>query len=546
MDKVTVISADSGDAWVIQDLLRVYYPKITPVKTKQNSGELPQYSVRTMKNVIEGQEKIKKTVSENRQVSFLINNNQSIAYSVDDNHDRKIKEILFYIEKKDFPEEVKVTLLVEGHVYCQVERLQEEIFREEKVHRLRRLLRLALHKVIVKALPIEPSPWGILTRVRPTKIVHRFLDEGLTEERILTHLTRDFAISSERARLLTRVAVLQHPLLPNKREARKLMSLYIGIPFCPTRCHYCSFPAYPLDKWGQKLTDYLLGLCREIKVVGESLREAEIIVQTVYLGGGTPTILSAAQLDRLLKTVEDTFQFVADKEITVEGGRPETITFEKLRILQKHGVTRLSINPQTMCEETLVSIGRKHTVQEVLNAYQLTREVGIPVINMDLIVGLPGENSAILRKTIEEVLKLAPENITLHALAMKRAAYYRQEKIDLSVPTEGQAMMDLAHHCLQAAGFFPYYLYRQKESFAHGENVGYTVLGKPCLYNIQMMEERQSILGFGVGSGSKLVRTEDWTLENIYNPKDLSFYLERLEEIITKKIYRLKEVILRC
>lgn len=369
---------------------------------------------------------------------------------------------------------------------------------------------------------------GILTGVRPTKIVHRFLDEGLSEERIITHLTRDYAISPDRALLLTRVAVLQHPLLLKRSQAKKLISIYIGIPFCPTRCHYCSFPSFSLEKWGKRLDDYLLGLCREIAVVGQSLREAGITVQTVYLGGGTPTILSEAQLGRLLRTVDDTFQFVPEREVTVEGGRPDTITREKLHVLRDYRVTRLSINPQTMWEDTLVSIGRKHTVREVLEAYQLTREVGIPVVNMDLIVGLPGENCAVLQRTIAEVLKLGPENITLHALAMKRAAYYRQEKIDLPVPTEGQAMMDLAHHCLQTAGFSPYYLYRQKESFAHGENVGYTVEGKACLYNIQMMEERQTILGFGVGSASKLVRTEDWTLENIYNPKDSNFLFRAL------------------
>jgi oxygen-independent coproporphyrinogen-3 oxidase len=520
MIKATVFSSVPDDVRVIKDSLRIYFPKIKLLKSW---------------------EKVEDKILTKGQESFMMSKDSLAVFTEEECVEKK--EILLDVDKKDFSEEVKVTLHLEGQIYSQVERLSEETFKEEHTNRERRLLRLALHKVLKRSLLVEPSPWGILTGVRPTKIVHRLLDEGLSAERIMLHLTRDFALSFKRARLLLQVATFQHPFLPDKQYTPGSVSLYIGIPFCPTRCHYCSFPSFSLQKWGNLLKDYLQGLSQEIKAVGALLRDKGVKVQNVYLGGGTPTILSEIQLEVLLKTIEDSFQFIKDRELTVEGGRPDTLTREKLQVLKEHQVTRLSINPQTMSEETLVAIGRQHTVQEILDAYDLAREIGFPVINMDVIVGLPGENSFILQETLAEVLKLRPENITLHALAMKRAAYYRQEKINLPLPTEGQEMMDLAHNCLQEAGYFPYYLYRQKDIFAQGENVGYSVPGKACLYNIQMMEERQTILGFGVGSSSKLVNVVDWSLENIYNPKDIVFYLERLEQIIQQKVDKLLSVL---
>jgi oxygen-independent coproporphyrinogen-3 oxidase len=516
MIKVTALTPTPDDVRVIRDLLRIYFPQI---------------------KLLNSWEKVEGKAITNGQESFMMSRDSFVAFTEEDMPQKKI---LLVVEKKDFPQEVKVTLNLEGQVYSQVERVAAETFGEKYMNRERRLLRLALHKVLKQSWLVDSSPWGILTGVRPLKIVHRLLDEGLSEERIILHLTRDFAVSVARARLLFQVATFQHPFLPDKQEIPRLISLYIGIPFCPTRCHYCSFPSFSLKKWGHLLEDYLQGLLREIKTLGLVLKEKRVKVQNVYLGGGTPTILSERQLEVLLEMLEDSFPFIQERELTVEGGRPDTLTREKLQILKEHQVTRLSINPQTMHEKTLVAIGRQHTVQAILEAYGLAREIGFPVINMDLIVGLPGEDSFILRKTLTEVLKLKPENITLHALAMKRAAYYRQEKINLPLPAEGQVMMDLAHDCLQDAGYFPYYLYRQKDIFAHGENVGYSVSGKACLYNIQMMEERQTILGFGVGSSSKFVNVTDWFLENIYNPKDIIFYLERLDEILQRKVDKLQ------
>lgn len=503
--KVKVISADPDDIRVILDLMRVYFPDLNYTNQEKDSASSGNYSFTT--------------------------------------DEAKDADITLKIEKNESPLEVKVILDIAGKEYVQREGVQAERFAEENTNQKRRLLRLALHRLMARVFCIKPSPWGILTGVRPTKIVHRFIDEGLPKERCILHLTRDYGINAERANLLWHVASFQHPILLNKEDVPKLVSLYIGIPFCPTRCHYCSFPAFSLKQWGHMLEAYLVGLEREIKTVGAYLSEKGVRVQTVYIGGGTPTILSETQMESLLKSLTKIFRFVEGRELTVEGGRPDTLTREKMQVLKEYGVNRLSINPQSMREETLVAIGRKHSVQEIISAYELAREVGIPIINMDLIIGLPGENCSVLEKTLQEVLKLGPENITLHALAMKRAAYYRQEKIVLPLPSEGQAMMDLAHEILQDAGYFPYYLYRQREIFAHGENVGYSLPGKACLYNIQMMEERQTILGFGVGSGSKFVHKEDWTLENIYNPKDIIFYLERLDKIIEKKVDKLQSIL---
>ena len=503
MTIIRVVSADlEEDIRVISDLMRLYFPGLS---IRKDSNEL------------------------------YINEEQN-------EEQNEIKEGTLYVETKDDPLEVKVNLNLAGQAYSQTEGLQDETFIEEKKNRVRRLLRLALHKLLERVLSEDLSPWGILTGVRPTKIVHRFFDEGLTKERIMHHLTRDYGISPERASLLWKVANFQHPILPKKQDTAKLVSLYIGIPFCPTRCYYCSFPSFSLKQWGYLLDDYLSGLGRELKTVGKLLVDRQVKVQTVYIGGGTPTILSEAQLATLLEIITASFRFVENRELTVEGGRPDTLNGQKLQVLKDYAVTRLSINPQTMQDETLVAIGRKHSVQEIIDAYELAREIGIPIINMDLIIGLPGEDCTILGNTLAEVLKLGPENITLHALALKRAAYYRQEKINLPLPAEGQAMMDLAHNYLREAGYFPYYLYRQRDIFAHGENVGYSIADKACLYNIQMIEERQTILGFGVGSGSKIVNKADWTLENIYNPKDIIFYLQRLEKIIEKKVDKLQAI----
>lgn len=444
----------------------------------------------------------------------------------------------------------KITFLINEQEYVEIITWPISSFFEDEKNKVRRLLRLGVKNVISRFFTKKPqygrtSPWGILTGVRPTKIVHRFLAQGFSPKEVEEFLIRDFGLAVEKAQLLCAITQYQQEYLLKPQEALKTYSVYMSIPFCPTRCTYCSFPAFSLKQMGHLLDDYLQGLLGETIEIGAILKKLGVMIDTFYLGGGTPTILTAKELDVLLTKTRQALPFSELKEFTVEGGRPDTLSSEKLEVLLAHGVNRLSINPQTFREETLKVIGRKHTLEDILTMYHLARGMGFKVLNMDLIIGLPGENLAILQNTLEKIMELRPENITLHAFAVKRAALYRQQKQNLPDEKEGQEMMNLAHSLLKAAGYIPYYLYRQKEIFAQGENVGYCLAGLPCVYNIRMIEERQTILGLGVGSGSKFVNIKDWSLENIYNPKDIHYYLQRLPEIIERKVDKLKSIVIQ-
>jgi len=455
-------------------------------------------------------------------------------------------------------EAVSVRLLYRGREYSRTERPREPLFQEEPVNRHRRLLRLAVYRAVATALAAcggreKLSPWGVLTGVRPAKIVHRLFEAGYGEERVNDHLLEDYGISPEKARLAIDVVKEQRAYFAEGSSTEpaheKNVDVYIGIPFCPTRCHYCSFPSYALDRYGHMTDRYLAALGFELAGVGETMKRLGLVVRTLYIGGGTPTSLTDLQLETLLSGVETALPLAEKREVTVEGGRPDTLDQEKLLVLKNHGVSRISINPQTMNDLTLAAIGRQHSAAEIIEKYQMARRIGFAVVNMDLIIGLPGEDSETLKETLAAVLALRPENITLHALAMKRAAYYRQEKVALpkrdegGLCSEGGRMMSLAHESLRQHGYRPYYLYRQKEIFAHCENVGYALPGSFCRYNIEMMEERQTILGFGVGAGSKFLQRDGRSLENTYNPKDLGVYLNRLEEIIGTKVDKLTAII---
>ncbi|MDX9870986.1 MAG: coproporphyrinogen dehydrogenase HemZ [Clostridia bacterium] len=448
---------------------------------------------------------------------------------------------------------LRVRLRIAQHDYQHMESTLKNNFPEQETNRNRRLLRLAVYRVLSKyfagmnsAEAQEDSrglsPWGVLTGVRPVKIVHRLLDLGFPREKVSRILLNEYGLRPDKAELVCRTAEYQRPYLLTAEEAARRIGIYISIPFCPTRCHYCSFPSLPLSRWGHLLEAYLEALQKEIRAVGESIKDSALTVGSVYLGGGTPTLLTAAQLDRLLKTTAAAFRYGTDCEVTVEGGRPDTLDFNNLQVIRNNQAKRLSINPQTMCERTLYTIGRRHTVAQIKESRHMAKRMGIPTINMDLIVGLPGEDISDLALTLTETLALRPENITLHALALKRAAIYRQENIVVRSAgwSKGQAMMAFAQKAVEKAGYLPYYLYRQKDIFAHGENVGYTLEGHVCRYNIEMMEEKQTIIGCGVGAGSKIINPRQEGIENIYNPKDLLMYLDRLDDLILKKIDKLK------
>ena len=312
-------------------------------------------------------------------------------------------------------------------------------------------------------------------------------------------------------------------------------SLYVGIPFCPTTCLYCSFPSFNLAVWKDRVDDYLNALEKEMKAASELMRGR--VLDTVYIGGGTPTTLDPGQLERLFSMLEKYFPMEDIQEFTIEAGRPDSITMDKLRVIRAHRVTRISVNPQTMKEETLRLIGRRHTVQQVRDAFALCREAGFGNINMDIILGLPEETEEDVRKTLQEIEKLCPDSLTVHSLALKRGSRMQKyiEEKGFSSINNTDGCMEIAAQSAARMGMDPYYLYRQKNISGNLENVGYARPGKAGIYNILIMEEKQSILALGAGSISKAV-FPGGRIERSDNCKDVETYLENVDEMIERKV----------
>ncbi len=405
--------------------------------------------------------------------------------------------------------------------------------------------------------------WGMLTGVRPTKLVMQKVENGKSAEEIIEFLEKEYSVSSKKAKLAVEIA---------EREKRQMeclhtpngFSLYVGIPFCPSICSYCSFSSSPAEQWKDQMDAYLDALCKEIEATAKMSRGK--ILDTVYIGGGTPTTLSAEQLDRLLSCIEENFRLETVQEYTVEAGRPDSITKEKLEVIRKYPVTRISVNPQTMQQKTLDLVGRKHTVEDVKTIFHLARKLGFENINMDLIAGLPGENAADMQDTLRQIEELGPDSLTIHSLAIKRAAKMGQDaktKLRMSenaekgmkmqdnlqnVETEslcgeiGQMVEDGAAVAARM-GLLPYYLYRQKNIAGNFENVGYAKVDKAGIYNILIMEEKQTILACGAGAGTKIVLPEKIRLDNgkmtnlirIENVKNIMEYIDRIDEMIERK-----------
>jgi oxygen-independent coproporphyrinogen-3 oxidase len=311
-------------------------------------------------------------------------------------------------------------------------------------------------------------------------------------------------------------------------------SLYIGIPFCPTTCLYCSFTSFPIGVWRDRISDYLTALEKEIDYTAEAFHEKKL--DTIYIGGGTPSSLSATQLDRLLTKIKNTLDFTYVKEFTVEAGRADSITMDKLQVLYKHGVTRISVNPQTMKQKTLDFIGRRHTVEQVIDAFHMAREAGFDNINMDIILGLPGETAGDVKDTITAIKALSPDALTVHSLAVKRASRLRSwiEENGLSTINNTEEMMQIAAQGAADLGLLPYYLYRQKNMSGNFENVGYAKEGKFGIYNILINEEKQTIVALGAGSITKRVDA-DGRIERCDNVKEVAMYIDQIDEMIERK-----------
>ena len=393
---------------------------------------------------------------------------------------------------------------------------------------LKQLLYSMLSKVTGQLLP-----WGTLTGIRPTKIAMQLLEEGKTEDEIRSFMRDTYLASEEKTELSIDIAKREQEILADIHYEDGY-SLYIGIPFCPTTCLYCSFTSFPICAWKKRVGDYLTAVEKEMEFVKESCKDK--ILDSVYIGGGTPTTLEAEELERLLSKVRESFDFTNVKEFTVEAGRADSITEAKLQVLKKYGVTRISVNPQTMKDETLKIIGRRHTVDQVIEAYQMARSIGFDNINMDLILGLPGEDEQDVANTMERIKELDPDSITVHSLAIKRASRLAQwiQENGISTLNNTDRTMDIAAAGAKAMGMDPYYLYRQKNMSGNFENVGYAKPGKAGIYNILIMEEKESIMALGAGTISKVVYG-DGRIERCDNVKDVALYIEKIDEMIDRK-----------
>ena len=377
-------------------------------------------------------------------------------------------------------------------------------------------------------------PWGKMTGVRPVRLVHDKRAAGWTEEEIDDFFLKRFDCSPEKYGMAKAIADLQEPIL-KAGSAPKTYSLYIGIPFCPSRCSYCSFVSCNLDRDRKLVQPYVDCLCKEVEAIRDEADKAGLKLCSIYIGGGTPTSLSAAQLRQLMGTVRDCFDLSAIVEYTVEAGRPDCTDAEKLAVIREYGATRISINPQTFSDEVLAGIGRKHSAQDILDCYAEARKAGHDDINMDLIAGLPLDTVEGFRRSLDQVVAMAPENVTVHTLALKKGSRIMAEGGGLPSPGEVSAMLDYAWETLRGAGYTPYYLYRQKYMSGGFENVGWCRPGGESLYNICMMEELHTILSLGAGGVTKLIDPGAGSLVRLSNPKYPKEYIDHIDAIVAQK-----------
>lgn len=387
--------------------------------------------------------------------------------------------------------------------------------------------------------------WGILTGIRPTKLYHKYLQDGYSAEQAKQLMQERHRVSEKKTDLISEIADVQLRSLPDLYDLKKEVSIYIGIPFCPTKCAYCTFPAYAIHRKNGRVENFLDGLHEEMREIGSWLKERDIRITTIYFGGGTPTSIEAEEMDALYKTMAESFPYMEEvREVTVEAGRPDTITIPKLDVLKKWNIDRISVNPQSYTDETLKAIGRHHSVQETIDKYWLSRQQGMRNINMDLIIGLPNEGLDEFEHSLAETEKMQPESLTIHTLSFKRASEMTKNKEKYRVADRATVskMMKRGEQWAEHNGYIPYYLYRQKNILGNLENVGYAKPGEESLYNILIMEEAQTIIGLGCGASSKFIDAETGRLTQFHNPKEPGAYILGFEDAIERKIAYLEEI----
>ena len=402
---------------------------------------------------------------------------------------------------------------------------------DETVSDRRQILQQSYYKAALPFLKKAPA-WGALSGVRPTKLTTRCLKAGLSDEETIRHMENTYFVTPQRAKLSLDCS--KATVEAASRLSKDDVSLYVGIPFCPTRCAYCSFVSRTIGKRTELMEPYLEALHKELRRTGELMATSGKTVRTIYIGGGTPTTLTSAQMEALLTCIRESFDLSRCIEFTVEGGRPDTLDQEKLHVIAHGGADRMSINPQTMIDSVLRACGRRHSAADVETAYRQAVEAGYDAINMDLIAGLPTDDFDGFKHSLDTVIGLDPANITVHTLAIKKGADLYEKREGLSPDAEVARMVDYAEETLRAAGYEPYYLYRQKYMSGSFENVGWCKPSTACLYNIYMMEELHTIISVG-GGGMNKVNLPDGTLKRFHNPKFPEQYIDMIEDVLRQK-----------
>lgn len=403
----------------------------------------------------------------------------------------------------------------------------------EKRKAFKKLIKHLIYSIELNKNTSTKQPWGILTGIRPTKVVFNLREKlGMDTEKIKEILKKDYKISEEKILLMLEIEQKENAIL--RRNEKEDVSVYLGIPFCPTKCLYCSFTSFSIEKWQHRVGNYLEALKKELFFVQTEMIKGRRL-RSIYIGGGTPTSINSSQLEQLMKEITATCNLDSILEWTVEAGRPDTITREKLEILKAYGVDRISINPQTMHQKTLNLIGRNHTVEDIYRSFEDARRAGFRTINMDIIVGLPGETVDDVNETMKQIQKISPENLTVHTMAIKKGSELigNASKYTLEKAESIEEMIRITSEGARLIGLEPYYLYRQKHMVGNFENVGYARPSHECIYNVEIIEEKQTILAVGAGATTKMIKGTK--LERIENVKDVSQYISRVDEMIMRK-----------
>ncbi|MDE6035905.1 MAG: coproporphyrinogen dehydrogenase HemZ [Ruminococcus sp.] len=398
------------------------------------------------------------------------------------------------------------------------------------------LCRLIYH--ILKDVTGISTPWGMMTGIRPVKKVTELMERGAEFSEIREILTEKYELSPEKLKLAYDTAVNQMPILENINH--KAVSLYISIPFCPSRCSYCSFVSHSIESAGKLIPDYVRCLCRELEIIGYMIKENNTPVDTVYFGGGTPAAIPAQDIRTIMECVQKNFDLDNIREYSFEAGRPDTITEEKLHIIKSLGADRISINPQTLNNDVLQAIGRRHTAEDTLIAYELARKAGFRNINTDLIAGLPEDTPESFRNTLDRIVDISPESITIHTLTLKRSSNLFAQGLE-NITNPAQEMVDYSIQKLMTSDYQPYYMYRQKNTVGNLENIGYAKKGYESYYNIYIMDETQTIIGAGGGASTKLVYPDNKKITRIHNYKYPYEYISNFDNLMTKK-----EELIKC